>query len=161
MIIWDRNKVIDIGEWLIWGGGRLERFDCMCIHTDSDLHPADRLLIHGHIGRHLVYVWCGRWWKWVILCFERDCMNSYICHAFQASVLAITPPRLPGVAIISMFTCPCHSLPPTWVTITSSITYINIIHINQAYSYTRCLELYIYIYMWCISIMPLYIYLFK
>ena len=28
VIVWDSNKAIDIGEWSIPGGGRLERFYC-------------------------------------------------------------------------------------------------------------------------------------
>ena len=30
-IVWDQNKVIDIGEWSVYGGGRLERFNCIII----------------------------------------------------------------------------------------------------------------------------------
>ena len=28
-IVWDPNKVINIGEWVMCGGGWLERFYCM------------------------------------------------------------------------------------------------------------------------------------
>ena len=28
-IVWDPNKAIDIGEWLICGGGQLERYYCI------------------------------------------------------------------------------------------------------------------------------------
>ena len=40
MVIWDPNKAIDIGEWSICGGGRLQRFCCkyMPVYGMSDKH---------------------------------------------------------------------------------------------------------------------------
>ena len=31
MIVWGRNKVIDIGEWSACEGGKLERFYCISV----------------------------------------------------------------------------------------------------------------------------------
>ena len=39
-IVWDRNNATDIGEWSMWGGGRLERFYCICIYISNfDMTP--------------------------------------------------------------------------------------------------------------------------
>ena len=55
VVVWDSNKVIDIGEWSICGGGRLERFYCMFTHTHrhtnacaytSPTIPANRISTH-------------------------------------------------------------------------------------------------------------------
>ena len=32
MIVWGPNNAIDVGKWLIYGGGRLERFYCIYIY---------------------------------------------------------------------------------------------------------------------------------
>ena len=32
VIVWDVNKTIDIGEWLIYGGGWIERYYCIYIY---------------------------------------------------------------------------------------------------------------------------------
>ena len=31
-IVWDPKKAIDIRRWSVGGGGRLERFYCICIY---------------------------------------------------------------------------------------------------------------------------------
>ena len=54
VIIWDQNKAIDIGEWSIWEGSRLERFYCSSVGKAAilawfvgALHPSNSL---GHIS---------------------------------------------------------------------------------------------------------------
>ena len=53
-IIWDPNKVIDIGEWWMCGQGRLERFYCVYIHVtySQPLYDPSPSVIN-HSGLHL------------------------------------------------------------------------------------------------------------
>ena len=37
-IVWDGNKAVDIGEWAVCGGGRLERFYCIYVERDKHLY---------------------------------------------------------------------------------------------------------------------------
>ena len=47
MVIWDRNKAIDIEDWSICGGGQLERFDYM--HLCISVYNVNTINIYIYI----------------------------------------------------------------------------------------------------------------
>ena len=47
----DLNKTIEVGKWSIRGGGRLERFYCMCVHTDLYTHICTWIYVKGKKGK--------------------------------------------------------------------------------------------------------------
>ena len=56
--------------------------------------------LESQVLRHIVQLWV--WWKWEILCLERE-LNPHLWHS--------GPHRLPDVTTIPTPTCLCSSLP--------------------------------------------------
>ena len=56
-IIWDPNKAIDIGEWLICVGGRLKMLYCMYIYMHTDIYIYIYMYTYIHIYTYIYVVY--------------------------------------------------------------------------------------------------------
>ena len=53
LIVWDRNKTIDIGEWSICEGGRLESFYCIYIYLHIYIYISIAMYIPDFVAESL------------------------------------------------------------------------------------------------------------